>query len=173
MQYQISHVALKDLMSLINTRIKHDVLPSDPRTLLDTPTELSIENITNDGGQYWHYGLNSCLQRILGDTVEPMTISININMDGLPMYNSSKVEFWPILFNITELPDIPAMPIGIYCGTSKCSNLQLYLSPFVDEMRNAMENGICVNSHKITVHLRSIVCDSPARAYVKGTFNKI
>lgn len=169
-KYQIPQVALRDLMSLINTRFTDNILPRDPRTLLETPKVVQIANIGDDGAQYWHHGLKNCLRRVFQNIDGPRTITVNINMDGLPMFNSSKVEFWPILFNITEMPHLPAMPIGIYCGSTKCTDLQTFLTPFADEMKDAMDNGIYINSHKITVRLRSIVCDSPARAYVKGIY---
>lgn len=164
----IPQVALRSLMSLINTRVGDTTLPRDPRTLLETPKIINIANI-GDFGQYWHHGLGTCLRRIFWDIDEPKTISLNINMDGLPIFNSSKLEFWPILFTITEMPHVPAMPIGIFCWIKKCPDLEAYLTPFVDEMKDAMENGVYINSHKITVRLRCFVCDSPARAYVKGT----
>lgn len=161
--------ALKDLMNLINIRFGDNILPRDPRTLLETPKIVHITNIGDDAGsEYWHHGLDNCLRRLFCNIDGPRTISVNINMDGLPIFNSSRVEFWPILFNITEMPHVPAMPIGIFCGTGKCIDLDAFLTPFADEMKKAMENGIYINSHKISVRLRCIVCDSPARAYVKG-----
>ena len=165
-QHQISHKALKDLLNVINTDIEK-MLPEDPRTLLETPQEVALMNISEDA-QYWHHGLEKCLRSLFHNIDESKTISININMDGLPVFNSSKVEFWPILFNITEMLHIPAMVIGIYCGTSKCCDLKAYLSAFVYEMKDVLSNGICINGNRITVNLRCFICDSPARAYVKG-----
>lgn len=165
-QHQISHMALKDLLAVINTDID-TMLPEDPRTLLETPQEVTLTYIGEDA-QYWHHGLEKCLRSLFRNINEPKTISININMDGLPIFNSSSLEFWPILFNIAEMPRIPAMVIGIYCGPKKCADLKIYLSTFVDEMKQAMENGIIINSQKITVKIRCFICDSPARAYVKG-----
>lgn len=170
-QHQISHLALKDLMKLINTDIAK-MLPDDPRTLLQTPQEVITTKIGADG-QYWHHGFKKCLECTFRNLSESMTISVNINMDGLPIYNSSKAQFWPILFNITEMTELSPMVIGIYCGTSKCSDLQSFLTPFVDEMKEAMTHGITINSHKITVQLRCFICDSPARAYVKGRGGRI
>lgn len=66
------------------------------------------------------------------------------------------------------MPDVPAMPIGIYSGLGKTDDLNSFLTPFADEMKEAMDNGIYINPQKITVEIRCIVCDSPARAYVKG-----
>lgn len=164
--HRITHMALKDLLGVLNTT--DDMLPQDPRTLLETPQEVVITDVV--GGQYWHHGLGKCLQKLFRNINEPKKISLTINMDGLPIFNSSKVEFWPILFNIAEMAEVPAMVIGIYCGTAKCSDLVPFLTPFVDEMKEAMTNGILINSHKITVYLRCFVCDSPARAYIKGSY---
>lgn len=89
-------------------------------------------------------------------------------MDGLPIYKSSKDEFWPILFNIFEMPEIKPMVIGIYCGKHKPVDLTEFLSPFVEEMKTVLENGIDINQHNISVKIRCFICDSPARAFIKG-----
>lgn len=169
--HNITHMALKDLIKIFNERFGEkdaisSILPYDPRTLLQTPQTVKIMPFNE--GEYWHHGLKNCLEKIFRKLDEPITISLTINIDGLPLFNSSKVEFWPILFNIAEMPKISAMVIGIFCGTAKPSDIDTFLMPFVDEMSNIMTNGLFINSHKITVRLRCILCDSPARAYVKG-----
>lgn len=166
-EHRITQLALRDIMESMNA-ILGKVFPSDPRTLMETPSENSITNF-NDGSQYWHNGFKKAIEYIFRKIEEPETISVNINMDGLPLFNSSKTEFWPILFNITEMPELAPVAIGIFCGTAKCIDLASFLGPFVEEMKDAMAHGIIVNSQKITVQLRAIICDSPARAYVKGT----
>lgn len=166
-EHQITHAALNNLMNIINIRIGK-IFPEDCRTLLKTPQEVSIMTIGSEG-QYWHHGFEQSLQYIFHNLSEPKTISININIDGLPLFNSSKMEFWPILFNINEMPHVRPNIIGIYCGTSKCDDIVKFLTPFVNEMKDAMSNGIIINNQKITIEIRAIICDSPARAYVKGT----
>lgn len=168
-KHQIKHTAMKDLVNILNTDMRI-MLPEDPRTLLRTPKEVVITRIGN-GGSYWHYGLEKCLQCAFTDLKEPKTISLNINMDGLPIFKSSKVEFWPILCSIHEIPELPVMVIGIYCGTTKTNDLESFLTPFVTETKEIMNQGLSVNSHKITVRIRCIICDSPARAYIKGVAN--
>ncbi|XP_044744771.1 uncharacterized protein LOC123306715 [Coccinella septempunctata] len=101
----------------------------------------------------------------------PDTILLNVNMDGLPIYKSSKVEFFPILFNIHELPSVKPMIIGIYCGQEKLSDLSAFLLPFVKEAKIIFSEGLIVNETKISVKLRCFVCDSPARAFIKGVTN--
>lgn len=102
------------------------------------------------------------------DILIPQTISCNINMDGLPIYRSNKLEFWPILLNICELPSLRPMVIGIYCGKGKPSDLLAYLQPFVEEARILLQDGLIVNNSRITVKLRCFIYDSPARAFIKG-----
>lgn len=98
----------------------------------------------------------------------PKNISCNINLDGLPIYKSSRYEFWPILFNIYEFPKLKPMIIGIYCGKGKPSDLTAYLQPFVEEAKVLIRDGLLINNTKISLTLRCFICDSPARAFIKG-----
>lgn len=84
-------------------------------------------------------------------------------MDGLPIHKSSKYQFWPILCSIHE------MRIGIFFGKSKPLYVAEYLSPFVDELIPILRNGLMVNNHLIKIIIRCFICDSPARAFIKGT----
>lgn len=65
-------------------------------------------------GQYWNQGLKDCLEKVCSYLDVPNLISININIDGLSLHRSSKDEFWSILFNIHEVPNLEPMIIGIY-----------------------------------------------------------
>lgn len=156
-------------MKIINARFDKDgkILPEVARTFLETPQAVNIMTVSDDG-EYWHHGFRNCLQQIFPVLNDSITISVNINLDGLPLFKSSKVEFWPILFNITEMPQVRPMVIGIFCGKAKCNDLTSFLTPFVDEMNDIMTNGLFISSHKITVLIRCFICDSPARAFVKG-----
>lgn len=169
--HNITHMALKDLMMIVRKRFvgtdaSSTILPEDPRTLLQTPPIITIVSLPD--GEYWHYGLKKCLEKIFCKVNKPIMISVMINIDGLPLFKSSKTEFWPILFNIAEMPKVPAMVIGIFCGKAKTTDIDAFLTPFVDELCEMMANGLIINSHKMTVRLRCILCDSPARAYIKG-----
>lgn len=167
-EFKINHSALKNLMQIINTShwdANSCALPEDPRTLLQTPQFVNIMPMCN--GEYWHHGLKKSLELLFRNLSKPIMISLNINVDGLPIFKGSKTVFWPILFKIKEMPQIKSMVIGIYCGQSKCLNVESYLTPFVDEMMEIMENGINMNSHKVNVSINCFICDSPARAFVK------
>lgn len=106
---------LKELLKLCNETLPFD-LPQDPRTLLCTPRFLSLKTF-EDGSEYWHHGLIDPLKLALKKVKSlPEQLSLNINVDGLTLYESSREEFWPILCNIHELKSIEPIVIGIYCG---------------------------------------------------------
>lgn len=76
------------------------------------------------------------------------------------------------------MPHIPPMIVAIWCGTSKPNELNEYLSEFVRELNHLLTNQISINNHNITLEIRCFICDTPARAYLKGyifkqgTFNE-
>lgn len=165
--HNISHVALKEVLEIWNNRLPN-VLPSDPRTLLNTPAVIEIYNIGS--GKYWHCGLTSCLKIIFEGISTPISVSLNINIDGLPLFKSAKDEFWPILFNIFELPNLKPMVIGIYHGKGKPDDMPTFLELFVNELKQLIRDGLILNGHKISIGIRSFICDSPARAFIKGKY---
>ncbi|XP_052889301.1 uncharacterized protein LOC128297658 [Anopheles moucheti] len=96
------------------------------------------------------------------------TLVLNIAIDGLPIFKSSKLQFWPILINIHEMPEVPVMKVAIYCGPTKPASIEHFLRPFVDELNFLMKNGVMVQNEKFNIQLRAIIADSPARAHIKG-----
>ncbi|RVE41953.1 hypothetical protein evm_013393 [Chilo suppressalis] len=128
-------------------------------------------------GEYWHKGLIEPLKDIIIFLwLEiPESIQLNLNFDGLPIFNSSKKEFWPILCNIYEKPEIEPLVVGIYYGSGKPKILSQYLEDFVAETESLLENGIHIvregKENIVNVRIRCFICDSPARAFIKGVCN--
>lgn len=164
---------MKSLSIVINKRLPN-IVPRDPRTLLKT-NHVTVTLIPVDKGQYWHNGLSSPLQKILESCSSvPDHITLNFNIDGLPLYKSSKNQVWPILCHIFEKQEIPPFVVGIYAGEGKPSELTAYLQYFVTEMKELLKNHLKVMSRDGTevlckVKIRAFICDSPARAMLKGT----
>lgn len=97
LDYNVNRRAVSALLKILVTFGFHS-LPKDSRTLLKTPKTVEIK--TCAGGQYWHNGLSNCLTKIFAKLKSNIKIRLNINMDGLPLYKSSSISFWPILANI-------------------------------------------------------------------------
>lgn len=164
----ISQVALNDLSTIINSRFP-EILPRDARTILRTVKEIRIETI--EQGEYWHNSLTDSLKKSLEKWIDvPTKVTLNFNFDGLPIFKSSNKEFWPILCSIHEKPDIQPFVIGIYFGVGKPKQIDQYLDHFVKEMEHLIQDGIYIEQvkRKISIEIRCIICDSPARAYIKG-----
>lgn len=59
------------------------------------------------------------------------------------------------------------MVIGIWAGESK-PNLNEYLLPLINELKTVLSNGIDIKSKHVKVKLGVIICDTPARCFLKG-----
>lgn len=59
--------------------------------------------------------------------------------------------------------------IAIWCGDGKAV-LNEYLEQFVNEFMSLSQSGIQINSHRISIYIKGFICDTPARAYVKGFY---
>lgn len=165
---KITHVALNELLQTLR-KTTDFYLPKDSRTLLKTPIGVGKELLSVAGGQLWYQGIENCLRQFFGDIVPSEdSLWINISMDGLPLHNSGAMQFWPILMQLYAVSDAPIMVIGIFSGTSKPENAEDYLRPLVSELNNITDSGIIINGRRISVALRAIIADSPARAFIKG-----
>lgn len=95
--YRIQKRAIDDLLAILKSN-GIDSLPKNHRTLLQTPVNIEIQELA--GGEFWYNGLEKCLVNIFFGLDHDITINLNFNVDGLPLYNSSKIAFWPILCSI-------------------------------------------------------------------------
>lgn len=95
--HNITRSALSDLLkNLISIGLTW--LPSDARTILNTPRNIEVTN--EAGGKFWYRGIKYNLCRIFSKLTTDMNLTLNFNLDGIPLYRSSKQEFWPILGKI-------------------------------------------------------------------------
>ena len=76
----------------------HEDIPKDSRTLLKTPRLVS--SIAKCSGYYVYIGIQKGIQRCLENvnigTLDP-ELKLSINIDGLPLCNSSQYQVWPLL----------------------------------------------------------------------------
>lgn len=70
--------------------------------------------------------------------------------------------------NVHERSEIAPMAVGIFYGEKNPENAQIYFEPFVAELKTILQNGIKINGFTLNVSIRCFICDSPARAFVKG-----
>lgn len=73
-------------------------LPKDSRSLLYTPRSIEMKALGN--GKMWYNSIEKNLRMIFANLNMNLNIQLCFNTDGLPLFNSSKYHFWPILGSI-------------------------------------------------------------------------
>lgn len=97
--FRVSKRAIDSLLEILNSNGLN--LPKNHRTLLRTPLNIEFSEVA--GGEFWYSGLETHLKNIFSTLDRDVTINLNFNIDGLPLYNSSKISFWPILASISGM----------------------------------------------------------------------
>ncbi|XP_073669952.1 uncharacterized protein [Paramisgurnus dabryanus] len=165
--FGVSLVALTALLGLL--RLYHPDLPKDARTLLKTTTTYSIERKCE--GLYYYIGILSSFKQKLQQAFESFadgcTLKLQINIDGLPLFKSSGIQVWPILGCLLSFPIKEPVVIALFCGPHKPKTAEVFLEDFVSELKE-LESGIDFEGKKIFVKLDSVICDTPARAFIKN-----
>lgn len=121
-EYNIPQTALSALLKIL--RRKGLDVPLDARTLMSTDRSCNVSNV--DGGSYYHFGIRNAVVaelKTLGHVPDVTTLTLRINIDGLPLFRSSNMSLWPILGSIKEIPECNVFVIGVYSGRSKPANV--------------------------------------------------
>ena len=161
-------VHTNSLLSLLKPHFPS--LPKDARTLLQTEKVYTIED--RAGGKYHHFGImEGLLHELKNDDklCKCSNLSLQIGIDGLPLFRSSNESFWPILCIVKEKINAEPFIIGLWVGSSKPTDPNDYLEPFICEMGCLMENGLTFHGKDYTVSVKNFVCDTPARSFIKFT----
>lgn len=96
-QYHITRRSVSKLLNLLR-KFGWKYLPKDSRTLMITPRSVEIEE--KAGGKMWYNGIKNNLTSIFSRLNRDIVVELNFNIDGLPLFKSSLLSFWPILANI-------------------------------------------------------------------------
>ena len=100
----------------------YNELPMTTRTLLKTCTDYDIKEIS--GTSYTYMGVkkqltSQFLRYPTPDRENAKFIEISLNVDGLPLFKSTKKSVWPILGAIVNMDPKTVFPSGYY-GCDKC-----------------------------------------------------
>ena len=163
--HRITHQAFTSLLKILNKFHPEHNLPADGRCLLKTRRKLDIATLS-DGCGFKYFGLAVGLCKLLKDHKSGLPrISLLINVDGLPLYRSSGMSFWPILVSIKEIDSEPWM-VALYCGPKK-PPLNEFLQEFLSELYILQKDGLAFANSTLEVSVLAFVCDAPARQFLK------
>ncbi|XP_075535096.1 uncharacterized protein LOC142570615 [Dermacentor variabilis] len=162
-KHNMTHACINDVFDFCRRRGFSD-LPKDARTVLRTERKAQVEQ----NGSFVHFGLAAGIRQVLPPgQVVPSERKLQGNIDGVPLYRSSQLAFWPILCLITNVEASPPFVVSVYCGAGKPPSLQDYLEPFVREVSELASEGLSIGDVRVQVSIEAMVCDAPARSYVK------
>ena len=169
----ISNASVALLLAAL--RVEHPDLPKDPRSLRAIPKNIQIDQIA--GGQYFHFGLKKGIISKLkllnqyrhSEFEQLQQLSLQFNVDGLPLYKSVPGEFWPILCKIENISVTDPFAIGIFFGKQKPTDANEYLTQFVSELKEIVAEGLVCCNVKFAFNISCFICDAPARAFLKNT----
>lgn len=163
--FNISHSALLSLLAILS-QIGGLGLPKDPRTLLQTTNTTKTRDMGR--GSYCYLGLKQAILSIMEKhpsvSVQDI-LCLQLNIDGLPLFKSSSLSLWPIL-GVLKGVCSTIFAIAIFCGVEK-PPLDDFLNDFASEFEELCRDGISFRGRVFKLEVHSLVCDAPARAYLK------
>lgn len=163
----ITHKALNELINILKPFYKcHH---NSARSLLHTPRKCKATKL--DNGEMIYFGIENGIKKNVRYKLEKSDlIELQINVDGIPIYNKSNIEFWPILGCIqTSKEKRFPFVIAVFCGRGKPRPLNTYLGDFINEAKVLLENGVIVSNKTYKLVLTCFSCDAPARSFLKVT----
>lgn len=117
-------------------------LPLSYKTLVNTKhlEPFKIEDMGTKK-KFVYFGIaRQIIQHINPEMHKDNKILLLFNIDGLPLFESSANEFWPILGYIVYKPVIyKPFPIAIHFGEGKPKNLDLFMNKFITELNELTE----------------------------------
>jgi len=163
----VQHSTLNDLLQSVSIFPEFQGLPKTARTLLNTPSMVSIKHIK--GGIYHHFSIKNELEDLIRtyDNL-PSLLYLMVGIDGLPITNNPVNQLWPILGYFSnigyERPQV--FIIGAYCGKTKPLDSNEFLTYFVNEIKDLSVNGFIYNGKCVKIILKGLICDAPAKSFV-------
>lgn len=165
--FRVCLVALTALLIIL--RVHCSFLPKDPRTLLKTTSSYNIQVFA--GGTYHYFGIlktfAKSIEQFWSHIPDRYVFKLQLNIDGLSLFQSSSVQFWPVLGLLKGVVMKPVV-IALFCGNSKPNNLVEYLRDLVSELRE-LSRGFIIIGKQCFIKVTPNICDAPARASIKGT----
>lgn len=141
--------------------------PVDARSCLGSLRRVPVQVV--EPGEYYHFGLQCSLNEVLKFVdVNIDEIQVQLNVDGLELSRSSTVNFWPILCRaLWENFISQVFVIGVYCGRSKPKRCSDFLGKLLVDLLDGIRSGVTVKGKLCRLKIHSIICDAPARQFVK------
>lgn len=164
METKVTNSSIDYLLKILRKH-GHDNLPGCARTLKETPRNIATRKMGT--GKFWYFGVIAMIELLKQENVTfGKKLTIKTNIDGVPLFGSSKGVFWPILGSFLEMKLKPFV-IAIYYDEngSKPVDVHDFFQEYIDEMSYLLIFGF----EETTIECGNFSLDAPALAFVKNT----
>ncbi|VDI01910.1 Hypothetical predicted protein [Mytilus galloprovincialis] len=166
----ISHNSTDKLLKMLKF-IGLKQLPATARSLLKTKRHVDTKKVS--GMDYFYFGIEEGIVDNLKKYPEKLQenvqqIDICFNIDGLPLFKSSRTSLWPILCGLSlEKYPVAVFPVALCLGQSKPKDLN-FMNDAIEELQRLNGNGFQFKERTIQIKICSFICDAPAKAMIKN-----
>jgi len=161
------HLSMSKLDNLLHRlRPVYPLMPLSYKNLFSTNYDFDIR-ILDSGGLLWYKGVEKSLHELdlRNYLLNYNKITIDINMDGIPISKSPPKKFFPTLGFLVGTCNDPFI-ISIFYG-AKDPNIDEYLSPYVEEVEQLSARGLEFEGKRYQVVIRNYILDAVAREQIK------
>lgn len=147
-------------------------LPKSYKILLRTGRDVIRENVKKVSGySYFYIDLEQQLLFYLDKYPKEVVVSLDViqlvwNTDGIPLYNSRRINSWPILCYIANIKPWVVFEVVLTSGEGKPNGTE-YLEEFIAQLGQLMKQGIDYAGRHFDVVHKACICDAAARAHIK------
>lgn len=142
----------------------HPTLPKTCRTLMGSVKSILTPEMS--GGVYYQFHVNDIVKYILSrypkqylDSVTKLVV--HLNLDGLPVFRSTKTCLWPLLITVRNLVPNVVAPLVLWLGRSKPNNLNFLLES-IEGLQSLMEENLEVEGKIYNVLVDAVVSSETA-----------
>ncbi len=179
-RHHLSHLATEAFARLF-VAAGHPLKSTCARTILRT------NRSPLNSSSFHHFGLKSSIFSLVARAGPNLqnngTIVLRLNIDGccivlmiddcivlivlMNVFRSGRLVFWPILCQVISCNDTTPSIVSVHCGEQKPPSLRNFFSPMLNELKEMLINGLEIDGIRYQIELGCVICDTPARAFVK------
>ena len=145
-------------------------IPKDARTIMKTKVRdlPKLNGVQCNSNSFVHLGLiEGIKKKLMNADKKLMVLILQFNIDGLPLWRSSRTQFWPIVCCIINCQDSSEFLVTLHCGVGKPHSVGSYLRPLLDELKALLNDGLHHFGQHFDIQIGAFCCDAPARAFIK------
>jgi hypothetical protein len=164
------------MQHLLDILVRHEVpnVPPSVHLLQKSLKNITIDTMNVERGEFAYLGIQNNLEFLINkgiwkcspDDNGNVFVDIKLNIDGLPLFKSSRVNLWTILMETFDC--FRPLPIALFCGIGK-PNLVQFSEKLCSELVTLRNVGVVIEEFTVKIRQIVCVCDSPARAFLLGT----